>query len=307
MIGLSLAALFCLAAASAAWLFVTAKPAPPSALVLPQKQNGPLVIAHADDAGGGLYPGNTLLYLQKMVEQGVDVLELDLNLTADGHLVMMHDTSVDRTTEGSGMIRDLTLAQLRELNVAHNWTQDGDIYPYREQPQRIATIDEVFAAVPDTPIIIELKDSAPQAAQVLCESVRRFERQRGVIVSSFRQPLIDEFRRLCPQVATGAAMRDALVFYAAQLVGAERLLSPRFQTMQLPMRWNGIDVFSARLLRAAKSLGMHVSVWTVNDPADMQRYIELGVDGILTDRPDRLHTLLQQRAELTQSQSSGGY
>lgn len=277
----------------------TAKPAPPSALSLPRKE-GPLVIAHGNDMGGGLYPGNTLLYLQKMAELGVDAVELDLCLSADGHLVLMHDTHVDRTTDGSGAIAEMPLAELRRLNVAYNWSRDGENYPYRRQPLRIATIDEVFAALPETPVIIELKNNDAKAARALCDSIRRFGRQDRVIVSSFHQRVIGEFRRLCPEVATGAAVADALLFYVAQLLHLERLLRPRYQTMQLPMRYYGIRVFSSRFLRAAGERKLHLSVWTVNDTADMQHYIDLGVDGIVTDRPDILRSLLRER------QTSGG-
>lgn len=281
------------------WLYARSRPAPPSLLNLPQ-QTGPLVIAHGNDMSGGLYPGNTLLHLQKMAELGVDAVELDLSLTADGHLVLMHDSRVDRTTDGRGAVADMTLAELRELNVAHNWSRDGENYPYRRQPLRIATIDEVFAALPDLLMIIELKDNDAGAARALCDSIRHFGRQDRVIVSSFHQRMIGEFRRLCPEVATGAAVADALLFYAAQLLHLERLLSPRYQTMQLPMRYYGIRVFSPRFLHAARKCNLHLSVWTVNDTADMQRYIDLGVDGIVTDRPDRLRSLLRER------ETSGG-
>ncbi|MGL6162700.1 glycerophosphodiester phosphodiesterase [Microbulbifer sp.] len=259
-----------------------------------------MVIAHGDNMGRGLYPGNTLLYLQKMAELGVDAVELDLNLTADGHLVLMHDTRVDRITDGSGAIAEMSLAELRRLNIAHNWSPDGKNYPYRRQPLRIVTIDEVFAALPEMPVIIELKNNDAKAARALCDSIRRFDRHSRVIVSSFHQRVIGEFRRLCPGAATGAATLDALLFYAAQLLRLEWLLKPGYQTMQLPMRYYGIKVFSPSFLRAARRCKLHLSVWTVNDTADMQHYIDLGVDGIVTDRPDILRSLLRER------ETSGG-
>lgn len=276
------------------WLYARARPAPPSMLSLPPKK-GPLVIAHGDESGNGLYPGNTLLYLHKMVELGVDALEMDVNLTADGHLVLIHDSQLERTTNGKGAVREMTLEQLRQLNMGHNWSRDGDSYPYRENPLQIVTIDEVFAALPDTPMIIELKNNDRRAAEAMCESLRRSQKRDQVIVSSFHQGLINYFRRLCPEVATGAATLDAMLFFAAQLLHAERLLRPAYQTMQLPMRYYGIPVFSRRFMRAARKLNLHVSAWTVNDREDMQHYTALGLDGLVTDRPDRLLTLLQQQ------------
>lgn len=263
-------------------------------LKLPTKES-PLVIAHGDESGNGLYPGNTLLYLRKMVELGVDALEIDVNLTADGHLVLAHDAHLERTSDGCGAIGDKTLAQLRQLNMAYNWSPDGETRPYRDNPLSIATIDEVFADLPGTPLIIELKNSSVRAARALCESIRRGRAQSRVIVSSFHQGVINEFRRLCPEAATGAATFDGLRFFAAQLLGAEKRLRPGYRTMQLPMHYYGIPVFSRRFIRAAHKLSLHLSVWTVNEPADMRRYIDLGVDGIVTDRPDILLSLLRER------------
>ncbi|SHF11718.1 glycerophosphoryl diester phosphodiesterase [Microbulbifer donghaiensis] len=275
------------------WLFARSRPAPPSLLSLPQKE-GPLVISHGDESGNGLYPGNTLLYFQQMVELGVDALEMDVNLTADGHLVLMHDAQLERTTDGRGAVLDMTLQQLRQLNVGHNWSRDGDRFPYRENPLQIVTIDEVFAALPDTPMIIELKNNSRRAAEAMCESLRRSDKRGQVIVSTFHQGVINHFRRLCPEVATGAATLDAMLFFVAQLLHAERLLRPAYQTMQLPMRYFGIPVFSRRLMRAARKLNLHMSAWTVNETADMQRYINLGLDGLVSDRPDTLLALLER-------------
>jgi len=272
------------------WLYARSRPAPPSLLNLPRKK-GPLVIAHGDESGNGLYPGNTLLYLQKMVELGVDALEIDVNLTADGHLVLIHDSRLERTSDGEGAVAEKTLEELRQLNMGHHWSPGGETYPYRDQPLRIATIDEVFEALPDTPMIVELKDKSPRAARAMCDSLRKSDKRGQVIVSSFHQGVINEFRRLCPEVATGAATLDAMLFFAAQLLHAERLLRPGYQTMQLPMRYYGIPVFSKRLMRAAKKLNLQVSAWTVNDRSDMQRYIDLGLDGLVTDRPDKLMAL----------------
>ncbi|WP_323845346.1 glycerophosphodiester phosphodiesterase [Microbulbifer magnicolonia] len=277
------------------WLYARARPAPPSLLDLPKKQS-PLVIAHGDESGNGLYPGNTLLYLQKMVELGVDALEMDVHLTADGHLVLMHDARLERTTDGQGAVGDKTLEELRQLNMGHYWSPDGETYPYREQTLQIVTIDEVFAALPDTPMIIELKNSERRAAEAMCASLRKSDKRSQVIVSSFHQGVIDEFRRLCPEVATGAATLDAMLFFAAQLLHAEKLLRPAYQTMQLPMRYYGIPVFSQRFMRAARNLNLHVSAWTVNDPEDMRRYIELGLDGLVSDRPDKLMALVARES-----------
>ncbi|WP_158681658.1 glycerophosphodiester phosphodiesterase [Microbulbifer pacificus] len=253
-----------------------------------------MVIAHGDESGCGLYPGNTLLYLHKMVELGVEALELDLNLTADGHLILMHDATLERTTDGRGAVIEHTLAQLRTLNAAHNWSRDGRCFPYRDNPIRVATVDEVFAQIPNVPLIIELKNNDPEAARALSRAIETADCHEWVIVSSFHRAVIREFRRLCPQARTGVTMPEALLFYIAQWLGAARWLHCEYRAMQLPMHYLGLNVYSRRFVFAARKHHLHLAVWTVDDEKQMQHYIALGLDGIVTNRPDRLLKLLEE-------------
>ncbi|WP_143735624.1 glycerophosphodiester phosphodiesterase [Microbulbifer mangrovi] len=253
----------------------------------------PLVIAHGDEGGQGLYPGNTLLYLRKMVALGVDALEMDLNLTADGHLVLLHDGTLERTTDGNGRVKDKTLRELESLNAAFHWSPDGEQFPYRKDSQPLVTIDQVFAAFPETPMIIELKNDDPRAAQALARAIEKAGGGERLIVSSFHRSVIRAFRSLCPGVATGATLPEALLFFAAQCVFAERLLKPAYQTMQLPVRYYGLPVFTRRFVSAARRCDLHISVWTVDEAETMKKFIALGLDGIVTDRPDRLIKIIQ--------------
>lgn len=233
-----------------------------------------------------------MLYLREMVALGVDALEMDLNLTADGHLVLIHDEHLERTTDGHGPVIDQSLADLRKLNAAYHWSRDGHHFPYRDDPQQLVTIDEVFAAFPHMPMIIELKNNDPRAAQALAVAIDRAQCAEWVVVSSFHRHVIQEFRKLSPHVATGATLPEALLFYLAQTLYLERLLRPAYSTMQLPMRYYGLPVFTRRFVKAARRLGLHLSVWTVDDRENMKHYLELGLDGIVTNRPDRLLSLL---------------
>ncbi|MBY6210395.1 glycerophosphodiester phosphodiesterase [Microbulbifer agarilyticus] len=283
------------------WRFLAARPAPDTGLQFPSyQQEGfrrPLVIAHADDSGKGLFPGNTAIFLEQMAALKVDVLEMDVHLTADGALVLMHDDTVDRTTDGQGAIRDKTLAQLRQLNVAYNWTKDGSSYPYRENPQRILTVDQVFEAYPRYPMIVELKTPQAEAAGLLCQKLQSFQKSNLVIVSSFHQEAIDAFRRDCPQVATGAGADEVKAFVAASQLRLFRLLSPRYQALHIPVRYSGITLVDRSSVQQAQIRGVRVDVWTVNDEPEMRRLIALGVDGIMTDRPDRLQKIIEELQE----------
>ncbi|WP_444934121.1 glycerophosphodiester phosphodiesterase [Microbulbifer sp. JTAC008] len=263
-----------------------------------------MVIAHGNDCGNGLYPGNTAIYLEKMVQLGVDAIEVDLWLTADGHLVLIHDRELEMFSDGAGFVEDKTLEQLRQLNVAYLWTRDGEHYPYREKPLRVLTLEEALAMVGDMPMILEIKSRQYRAAKVLKDVLAKCGKGEQVVVSSFHQGVINEFRRLCPQVATGTPTVEAVVFYIAQLLRAEKLLRPSYSAMQLPMEQKGIPVVTESMVRAANKKKVHLAVWTVNGMENYRRYIDLGVHGIVTDRPDLLLEMLAQQRETLLKQAA---
>ncbi|MCO1335613.1 glycerophosphodiester phosphodiesterase [Microbulbifer sp. OS29] len=281
------------------FLFLYARSAPAKPCILwPSRESGPLVIAHGNDCGNGLYPGNSAVYLQKMVELKVDAIEVDLWLTADGHLVLIHDIALEMFSDGSGLVEDMTLKQLQRWNIAYHWSRDGKYYPYRDKPLRVVTLDEALVMVGDMPMILEIKSRQYRAAQVLAEVLSRNEKQEQVIVSSFHQGVINEFRRLSPRVATGTPTWDAIWFFIAHLFRAEQFLCPSYRAMQLPMEQRGIQVVTESLVQAAKRKNLHLSVWTVNSREHFKRYIDMGVHGIITDRPDLLMTLLAKPQQI---------
>ncbi len=253
----------------------------------------PLVIAHADDTGQGLWPGSTMPFLKGVSEMGVDVLEIDVHMTKDGHIVVMHDDTVDRTTDGSGKISEMTLMEVKSLEVGGNWTQDGgQTFPYRGQGLRVPTLAEVFYLFPDWPMNIEIKQAEPSMAQPLCDMIRRFDKGQQVVVPAFSDQAIAEFRAVCPEVATAGSSSEVRNFVLLNFAFLSNLLSPPYQAFQVPEKSSGIPVVIPQFVDSAHDHNLQVHVWTVNDPRDMQRFIEMGVDGIMTDRPDLLLEML---------------
>ncbi len=132
----------------------------------------PLVIAH--QGGDGLWPGDTMFAFEQAVALGVDVLEMDLHITQDGVLVISHDETVDRTTDGTGEIEKMTLAEIKALDAGHNWSADGGgTFPYRGQGISIPTLEEVFLAFPEYRMTIEIKKTERSMAQPFCDLIRR--------------------------------------------------------------------------------------------------------------------------------------
>ena len=249
----------------------------------------PLVIGHADDTGNGLWPGNTMPFLEGIADIGVDMLEMDINMTRDGRIILMHDTTVDRTTDGNGRIPDLTLEEIQALEVGVNWTQDdGQTYPYVGQGLRVPTLEEVFERFPDYPMVIEIKQSDPPMVEPFCNLIRQHNMQEKVIVASFNDDTIQAFRALCSEVATAPGGDEVRNYVLLNFIFLSPILSPNYEAFQVPTASGGITVIRQPFINAAHRRNLQVQVWTINDPTEMDRLIDLGVDGIMTDRPDIL-------------------
>ncbi len=256
-----------------------------------QKTTKPLVMAHR--GGAGLWPENTMLAFERARDLGVDVIEMDVHSTTDGVLVVMHDATVDRTTNGTGRISDLTLAEVKSLDTGYRWSTDGmKTFPYRGQGLSMPTLDEVFTHLPKMRFNIEPKQERPSLAKPLCRMIREKNMVDKVMIGSFSQAVLDEFRRECPEVATSAGPADIAELLRTFKTGGGRGAKPRMQAIQVPERLGGTQVLTKGLIDAAHSENLQVHAWTVNETADMRRLIESGVDGIMTDYPDRLLTVL---------------
>ena len=258
----------------------------------------PLIIAHADDTGQGLWPGSTMLFLESVAEMDVDMLELDVHMTKDGHIVVMHDDRVDRTTNGSGKISELTLAEIKTLEVGGNWTQDeGQTFPYQGAGLQVPTLEEVFLRFPDYPMNIEIKQEEPSVVDPFCALIREHGMAEKILVPSFSDKAMDEFRAACPEVATAGGSSEVRNFVLLNFALLSNLLTPAYEAFQVPQSSSNIPVVIPSFVNTAHDRNLQVHVWTVNDPDQMQRLITMGVDGIMTDRPDILQELLGRQHE----------
>jgi glycerophosphoryl diester phosphodiesterase len=247
----------------------------------------PLVMAHR--GGGGLWPENTLYAFERAAEMGVDVIETEIHSTADNNLVVIHDDTVDRTTNGRGPVNLLTLKELKKFDAGYNWTADqGRTFPFRGQGITVPTLEEVFTALPSIRINIDMKQINPPLASQLCATLHSFDMVEKVMVASFSTIALRDFRRLCPDVATSASRREVTLFFLVNLIFRGRAYRPACHALQIPEYSSGIHVLTKRFLQTAHSRNLKVHVWTVNQVEDMKRLLDLGVDGIITDYPDRL-------------------
>jgi glycerophosphoryl diester phosphodiesterase len=269
-------------------LYALARPIPDHPYFKPDKF---LAIAHR--GGRSLGPENTLYTFKRAVELGTDVLEMDLQTTSDGALVILHDREVDRTTNGTGAVDSFTLPDLKKLDAGFRWSPDNSgSYPLRNKGVTIPTLSEVFEAFPDARINIEIKSSQVNTIQNLCRSIRDNRMSEKVMVACFDAGKLGQFRSICPEVATSAGASEAAMFYWLQWANLESAYSPSAQALQIPEAYGEYRIATRRFVDAAHARNMRVHVWTVNEAEAMQRLIDLGVDGIMTDYPERLVKIL---------------
>lgn len=238
----------------------------------------PLIIGHRGAAGEA--PENTLRSFQLAFEQGADAIELDIHLSADGELVVIHDHTIDRTTNGTGAVADLTLSELKRYD-AGGW--------FHEQfaGEQIPTLLEVFEIVPkDRMVNIEIKAKTGGSLEAkLIALLRRTGMMEQAVVSSFNHKVLKHLKQIAPEVKIG-------LLYTANFVDhricAEGFGAPVFS---LHPHYSMIDLGDVQL---ATESGMQVYPYTMNNEADMRAFIQAGVSGIITDFPGRLHQLLSR-------------
>lgn len=251
----------------------------------------PIVFAH--QGGDEVWPGDTLYAFEQSAALGVDVLEMDAHITKDGVLVIIHDESVDRTTNGHGLVEEMTLGEIQQLDAAYWWTQDGgESYPYRGQGITIPTLEEIFQSFPGYPVNIEIKKTAGSIAQPLCDLIRQYDMQDKTMIASFHDDRMAEFRQVCPEVTTSGSRGEIKNFVILNYAFLGGLYSPTESALQVPERDSGILIVRPGFLRGAHGRNLQVHIWTPNTPEELQKFINMGVDGIMTDRPDILMDLL---------------
>lgn len=256
-------------------------------------RNRPEVIAHR--GGAGEWPAETKFAFTEAVKIGVDVLEMDVHLTKDQHLVLMHDQTVDATTNGRGSIGQLTLAQLKKLDAGYRWTNDGKTFPFRKKRITIPTLKEIFETFPKMRMIIEMKSSSLSPVKALNALIREHGMTDRVLVASASDLFLEEFRKLSPGVATSMSAPELAHFLLTKTLPEADTPQRKPDALQLKERIPFIQLLNKTVVDRAHGLNLPVHAFTVNRTADMKRMIDAGVDGIITDYPSRLLNLVGRK------------
>ena len=260
-----------------------------------ERLSKPVTIAH--QGGNKIYPDESLLAFTNAINMGIQVIEFDIHRTKDGIIVINHDQTIDRLTNGTGLIREMSWVELQQVDGAYNWSPDGLTYPYRDKGIKILSLIEMMDAFPQQLYDIEIKQHDPPLEKDLCDLLRKY----GVaadqaIVASFRDETLARFHDICPEVAISLPVNQGTVLYILSRIGLERLLPLDAVVAQLPTTFStklGKLELDRRYIEAFSKGDRQVWVWTVNDSIEMKRLVNMGAHGIITDRPDILMDFVQ--------------
>jgi glycerophosphoryl diester phosphodiesterase len=255
-------------------------------------QPGPWLVAHR--GGAALAPENTLPAFERAASLGADALEIDVRLTSDSAVVVFHDEDTARLTGVPGTIERRSLAEVTALDAAFSFTTDGGAtFPLRGEGVRIPTLADALARFPSLRFNVDAKSEDPALAEALAKVVAARDATGRVCLGSFFDAQAERLGRLLPAVARYLPQGAATCHVLAAKAGAGGQGCPvGYDLASLPHRMGTLTVVDAAVVRYFHGRGMPVHVWTIDDEREMRELLALGVDGIVTDRPDVLARVL---------------
>jgi glycerophosphoryl diester phosphodiesterase len=255
----------------------------------------PLVIPHA--GGDSEYPENTMIAWERSMAAGGDVVDIDVSMTADKVLVALHDSTVERTTNGSGKVSEMSFQELRKLDAGWKFKRQGK-YPYRKKNVRIPTIQAVLAKFPTSLVTLDLKDLTVESATQICRLLTELKRADTVYVGVDTTEQVLEFRRRCPEVRTSGTDDERRAARAARESGDTSFVSSQLVSQPSYRAQDGTKRVTSETLAFSHSHNTAVLTWVVDDEKSMSELIDLGVDGIYTRRPEVMLKLLRKKGKL---------
>lgn len=246
------------------------------------------VIAHR--GGDGEWPGETLFAFARAKELGVDALEMDIRVTRDEQLVMMHNPTVRATTKGWLPVRCYTLAEIQTFNAGYDWREEGTgVLKYRDSQDpdlRVPSFEQVLERFSGMRMNVEIKGWHPlsdeKIAREFCRLVEKYDMTSRLLVASFHEPVLRVIRRQLPRVAISASIGKVARFVASSRWGSGNY-RPNVAVIQTCSR-----SINSKVVQTARKHRLKLHGFTVDDPKEMDRLIDLGVDGIITNFPSRL-------------------
>ncbi len=232
-------------------------------------------------------PENTVPAFEFACKHNADILELDVRLSRDGELMVIHDATVDRTTNGSGLVAAMTAIELGKLDAGYRFCFEGEHQcSFRGKNVSINRLTEVLTLFPDMHFNVDIKDNTGRAADELAKVLRQCDAQDKVVLASFHHRVLQYSRERFPWLKTSASKVDVRRFYWHYLRGRHASAEISTAVFQLPVKYFVLSFSSKRFIDAVHEAGIRLDFWTINNPELIAQLISNGADGIVTDRPD---------------------
>ena len=243
----------------------------------------PRVVAHRGDSAN--YPENTLEAFLSAATLGVDVIETDVHLTKDKHLVIWHDPTLERNTNGFGTLESHTLSELEKLDAGYTFTTDGGkTFPFRGKGIKLCTLDQALKACPEERFNIDLKSKEPEIVDEFIRVIRDNHAEDRVCGASFHFSNLRKLREKAPEILTSITTLEVIPkvlfksFYSSEPFKRKTIF-------QVPVKQGCIKVITKDFIDKMHKKNAVIMVWTINKKEDMQQLFSLGVDTIMTDNP----------------------
>ncbi|MRG97714.1 glycerophosphodiester phosphodiesterase [Polyangium spumosum] len=246
-------------------------------------KDGPRPRLFAHRGASGVAPENTLPAFAAALAAGADRLELDVHLTADEEVIVLHDEDVARTTDGAGPASKMRLGEIKELDAGHHFRDPDGELPFRGRGIRVPTLAELLTSLPDVPLNIELKVDDEALVSAVKWLLDRHDARERVLLTAEPGSLMAKIRRRMPAVLTGMCLPESLEFLCN---GGNPGYVARGFALQVPTDHAGIPIVTPHFVAVAHACGLEVHAWVINDEAEMRALLAMGVDGIMTDFPE---------------------
>ena len=250
------------------------------------------VIAHR--GGARVRPENTMAAFDHAASLGVDALECDVHLSREGTPVVIHDATLERTTDQTGPVAERTAKELGGVDAGARFGA-AEGFPFRGQGLGVPLLADLLDRHLDLPVIVEIKGERPEVVPAIIDVLRKSRRPGRFVVGGFSHAVLDAVRRTAPEYPTSASKREV----EAAIRRSYFRIRPRrsgYDVFQVPYRFRGRQIFSAPFVRTVTRAGVPFQSWIIDEAEDMRRLMEWGVTGLITDRPDECLRVVRSRA-----------
>jgi len=229
------------------------------------------------------------------LKAGAERLELDVHATSDGAVVVLHDETIERTTQGTGAVRALPLATVERLDAGYRFCAPDGTYPYRDRGLGVPTLAALLQAFPGVPLNIEIKQKDPPIEAAVLATLDRFAARERTLLAAEDAVIVGRIRAAAPDMLTSFSAAEVAEFMYRLRDGRLAGYHPSGVALQVPPAFGDTLLVTSESVAAAHALGLEVHVWTINDAPEMERLLDLGVDALMTDFPARAMAVLRRR------------